>query len=150
MKLNFTPAKDAIKNYEDSKLAKSETRDCVVRAFAAAFDIEYDKAHAFVGKEFGRQFRKGTQRFNQTMTKLSNDRRRLNYKMIKTISSTTIKRGTSRMTVGSFVKDYDKGTYIIVITGHAFTVRDGEVIGGNSCDASRMRCIVKGVWKIGK
>lgn len=149
MKLNFTPAKDAIKNYEESKLAKSETRDCVVRAFAAAFDIEYEKAHAFVGKEFGRQFRRGTQRFNQTMTKLSNDRRRLNYKLIKTISSTTMKNGSCRMTVGKFVENWNKGTYIIVISRHAFTVRDGEVIGGNSSDASRMRCVVKGVWKIG-
>lgn len=150
MKLNFTAAKDAIKNYENSKLAKSETRDCVVRAFASAFDIEYDKAHAFVGREFGRQFRKGTKRFNSTMTKLADERRRLNYKLIKTISSGEMKRGSSRMTVGKFVENWNKGTYIIVITGHAFTVRDGEVIGGNLEDANRMRCVIKGVWKIGK
>lgn len=149
MTLNFTSAKDSIKNYVDSQLAKSERNDCVVRAFAAAFDIEYDKAHLFVGKEFGRQFRKGTPRFNSTMTKLANDRRRLNYKSLKTIFSGEVKKGSSRMTVGGFVKDYDKGTYIIVISGHAFTVRDGMVIGGNSEDAKRMRCIIKGVWKIG-
>ena len=83
------------------------------------------------------------------MIKLSNDRRRLNYKLIKTISPTTMKRGSCRMTVGKFVENWNKGTYIIVISRHAFTVRDGEVIGGNSCDASRMRCVVKGVWKIG-
>lgn len=149
MILNFTPAKDSIKNYGDSKLAKSERNDCVVRAFAAAFDIEYDKAHTFVGKEFGRQFRKGTPRFNSTMIKLADSRRRLNYKSLKTIFSGEVKTGSSRLTVGSFVKDYDKGTYIIVISGHAFTIRDGVVIGGNSEDAKRMRCIVKGVWKIG-
>lgn len=150
MKLNFTSAKECIKNYQSSQLAKSENRDCVVRAFAAAFDIEYDKAHKFVSKEFGRQFRKGTPRFNSTMVKLADSGRKLNYKKIKTISSTEMKNGSSRMTVGSFVKDWDKGTYIIVITGHAFTVRDGQVIGGNLEDANRMRCVIKGVWKIGK
>lgn len=149
MTLNFTSAKDSIKNYADSKLAKSEKSDCVVRAFATAFDIDYDRAHAFVGKEFGRQFRKGTPRFNSTMTRLANERRRLNYKSLKTIFSTEVKKGSCRLTVGSFVKDYDKGTYIIVISGHAFTVRDGVVIGGNLEDAKRMRCVVKGVWKVG-
>lgn len=148
MTLNFTSAKDSIKNYEGSKLAKSEKNDCVVRAFAAAFDIEYDRGHAFVAKEFNREFRKGTSRFNSTMTKLANDRRKLNYKSIKTISSGEIKRGASRMTVGSFVKDYDRGSYIIVIARHAFTVRDGVVVGGNTADAKRMRCIVKGAWKV--
>lgn len=150
MTLNFTSPKDSIRNYSDSKLAKSETRDCVVRAIAAAFDVDYDKAHSFVGKEFGREFRKGTKRFNQTMTRLADTNRKLNYKGVKTISSGEMKNGSSRMTVGSFVKDWDKGTYILVISGHAFAVKDGVVVGGNAEDAKRVRCVLKGVWKVGK
>jgi hypothetical protein len=146
MTLNFTSAKDSIKNYSQSELAKSENKDCVVRAFAAACDWEYDKAHRFVEKEFGRKPKKGTPRFMSTMSKLVSEGRRPNRKKIRTIQSET---RHSSMTVGSFVKDYDRGTYILVIRGHAFTIKDGQVVGGNLEDSKRMRCIIKGAWKIG-
>lgn len=143
MSLTFIPAKDSIKGYQESPLAKSETRDCVVRAFAAATDWNYDKAHRFVQKEFLRKFRMGTKNFIPTMNKMALEGRKLGRKKIKTISDPQIK------TVGQLVKWYDKGTYIIVISGHAFTIKDGVVVGGNWNDAQRMRCQIKGVWKIG-
>jgi hypothetical protein len=149
MTLDFTPAKDCIKNYSDSILAKKECNDCVVRAFAAAADWSYDAAHRFVSDEFGREPKKGTPRFKSTMAQLVNDKRRVNRKKLTTISDTEMKNGSSRMTVGQFVKFYDKGTFIIVISRHAFTIRDGVVIGGNREDSKRMRCIIKGVWKVG-
>lgn len=149
MTLKFTSAKDSIKNYQTSVIAKGERSDCVVRAIAAASDWDYDSAHKFVEKEFNRQPRKGTMGFIPKMCKLVNDGRRLNRKTIKTISSTSMMNGSNRMTVGSFVKLYDKGSYVVVISGHAFAIKNGEVVGGNTEDAKRMRCIVKGVWKIG-
>jgi hypothetical protein len=45
---------------ESSELAKKERGDCVVRAFAAALDLPYDKAHAWVKKNLKRQDKKGT------------------------------------------------------------------------------------------
>ena len=54
-----------------------------------------------------------------------------------------------RFTIGSFIKNYNKGTYVITVRGHAFSITDGEVIGGNREDARKMRCILKGAWKIG-
>jgi len=149
MTLDFTPAKDCIKNYLDSPIAKKETNDCVVRAFAAAADWSYDVAHKFIATEFGRQPRKGTPKFKSTMVRLVSENRRINRKKLTTISSTEMKNGSSRMTVGQFVKWYDKGTFIIVIASHAFSIRDGVVIGGNKEDSKRMRCIIKGVWKVG-
>lgn len=143
MTLNFSPAKDSIKNYQQSELAKSEANDCVVRAFAAALDWEYNKAHKFVEKEFLRKPKSGTKKFMSTMNQMVLEKRRLNRKSIKTITDADIK------TVGQFAKWYDKGTYIIVISGHAFTIKDGVVVGGNSEDAKRMRCRIKGIWKIG-
>lgn len=143
MALNFIPAKDSIKGYSESQLAKSETRDCVVRAFAAACDWDYNKAHRFVAREFLRQPKSGTKRFIPTMNKMVSEGRKLGRKKIKTIEDKGIK------TVGQFVKWYDRGTYIIVISGHAFTIKDGQVVGGNWNDAQRMRCQIKGVWKIG-
>lgn len=143
MTLNFIPAKDSIKGYSESQLAKSETRDCVVRAFASALDWDYNKTHQFVAKEFGRVFRQGTKRFIPTMNQMVLEDRKLGRKKIKTITDPGIK------TVGQFVKWYDRGTYIIVISRHAFTIKDGVVVGGNWNDAERMRCRIKGVWKIG-
>lgn len=143
MALNFIPAKDSIKGYSESLLAKSETRDCVVRAFAAALDWDYDKSHRFVSKEFLREPKSGTKRFIPTMNQMVLEGRKLSRKKIKTITDPGIK------TVGQFVKWYDKGTYIVVISRHAFTIKDGQVVGGNWNDAQRMRCQIKGVWKIG-
>ena len=46
--------------YQDSEIAKKENGDCVVRAFASAFEIPYDKAHKYVKEKFGRKDRCGT------------------------------------------------------------------------------------------
>jgi len=46
--------------YNESKTAQSEKNDCVVRAIASTFGLEYDVAHKFVATEFGRQTGKGT------------------------------------------------------------------------------------------
>ena len=45
MRIPYTATSQAIKGYSDSPLAKSERNDCVVRAIASAFDIDYNKAH---------------------------------------------------------------------------------------------------------
>jgi hypothetical protein len=143
MALQFIPAKESIKGYSESQLAKSETRDCVVRAFASACDWDYNKAHRFVAEEFLRQPKCGTMKFIPTMNQMVAEGRKLGRKSIKPITDPGIK------TVGQFVKWYDKGTYIIVISRHAFTIKDGQVVGGNWNDAERMRCRIKAVWKIG-
>lgn len=45
MKLPYTRTSDAITGYTDSKIARIENRDCVVRAVASASGMTYDKAH---------------------------------------------------------------------------------------------------------
>lgn len=150
MKLPYTATSQAIKGYQDSQLAKSERRDCVVRAIASAYNLEYDKAHKWVKETFNRQDKRGTYGFPQGMNKMSDTKTRLNRKVVKTIESAHLKTngGKSQMTVGTFAKEYDKGTYIIRVTGHAFTIKDGSVIG-NPDDATSLRKIVKNAWKIG-
>ena len=51
MSIPYTSTSIAIKGYADSALAKSETNDCVVRAIASAFDIEYSKAHKWGSRQ---------------------------------------------------------------------------------------------------
>jgi hypothetical protein len=145
----YTATSQAIKGYQDSPLAKSETRDCVVRAVASAYDMQYDKAHKWVATTFNRKNKRGTYGFPQGMNKMSDAKTRMNYKRTQTIDSKllTTNSGKSKMTVGTFAKLYDKGTYIIRVSGHAFTIKDGSVIG-NPNDATQVKRIVKNAWKI--
>jgi len=150
MSIPYTSSSLAIKGYSDSALAKSERNDCVVRAIASAYDIEYNKAHQWVSDKFKRQFRKGTFGLPIGMDRMSTDNTRFNYKRTKTIDSKylTTNNGKSKMTVGTFAKEYNRGTYIIRVSGHAFTIKDGSVIG-NPEDATKLRKVIKNAWKVG-
>jgi hypothetical protein len=150
MSIPYTSTSLAIKGYADSALAKSETNDCVVRAIASAFDIEYFKAHKWVADKFNRKPKKGTFGFPTGMNGMSDNNTRFNYKRTKTIDPKylTTNGGKSKMTVGTFVKEYNRGTYIIRVARHAFTIKDGSVIG-NPEDATKLKKIIKNCWKIG-
>jgi hypothetical protein len=52
------------------------------------------------------------------------------------------------MTTAKFLEKYSKGTYIVTIKGHAFTIKDGVVIG-NTEDALQRKKVIYGAWKIG-
>lgn len=58
------------------------------------------------------------------------------------------KRGkkVNKMTVGTFIKNYPKGKYLITIRGHAFAIVNGVVMG-NEEDSRRMRAIVCAAYK---
>ena len=150
MSIPYTSTSQAIKGWADSPLAKSERADCVVRAIASAYDIEYDKAHKWVADTFNRKPKKGTFGFPIGMNRMSDNNTRFNYKRTKTIDDKhlTTNGGKSKMTVGTFAKEYNTGTYIIRVARHAFTIKDGSVIG-NPNDATQLRKIIKNAWKIG-
>ncbi len=147
MSIPYISTSDAIKGYKDSEIAKSERGDCVVRAIASAYDMDYDKAHRFVATTFGRKPRSGTYGFTPGMNKICDNKTRINRKLTRKVSDLSI-GDKSRMTFGKFVKWWDKGTYIITVSGHAFTIKDGHVIG-NTEDSTQLKKVIKSVWKIG-
>jgi hypothetical protein len=155
--LQYTANNLAIKGYTDSPLAKSETRDCVVRAIASCFDIEYDSAHKFVKETFSRQNRRGTFNTAQKLVRLVDRNFTLNGKSIHTTgvrnNSSMIgslrydvivkgKKTKREMTVGKFVQDNPTGTFFMLVRGHAFTIKDGVVIG-NPEDAKKLKRVVR-------
>ena len=85
--LPYESTGSAIKGYSDSVTARRETNDCVVRAFASAFDVTYDCAHKYVAEQFGRKPRKGTYYTASRMTKLSEGVLKVNSKKIITIGT---------------------------------------------------------------
>lgn len=153
---------NAIKGYTESAIAKGETNDCVVRAFASAFEITYDKAHKYVKEKFGRKDRQGTYGTVSTLVKMADDRTTVNYKKVRPVgvrkSSTmvnslsynvTIKgeKKVRQMTVGTFVKQNPKGTFFVLVRQHAFTIKDGVVIG-NPEDAVKTKKIMRCAFQI--
>ena len=157
-KLPYEATGNAIKGYSESKTAKGETNDCVVRAFASAFEVSYDYAHKYVADEFGRKPRKGTYGTITTLVKMSDNSLKVNCKKIYPVGErhndhllrslmydVKVKGVTKKrnMTVGTFVKQNPKGTFFVLVRRHAFTIKDGVVIG-NPEDAIKtkrpMRC----------
>ena len=59
------------------------------------------------------------------------------------------KRGKkySQMTVGSFLKKHQEGTFILSVRAHTFTVKNG-VVCGNYGDGKKMRVPLEKVWQI--
>jgi hypothetical protein len=163
--LPYCKTSEAIKGYTESVIAKSETNDCVVRAIAAGFDIDYDRAHKFVKDTFGRKDRQGTFGFVRGMNKIANERTRIGRKTCKPmgkplneyssfyslnydvkVKGEVVKR---EMTVGTFTKKYPIGTFVLTVAGHAFTIKDGVVIGNHE-DATKKRMRVHAAWKVGQ
>jgi hypothetical protein len=157
-RLPYEMTSKAIKGYVDSAIAKGETNDCVVRAFASSFEIPYDDAHKFVAEKFKRVNRRGTFGTVFKMVGLVDSNTEINGKKIKVVGNRTnshlggslsypVKvKGESKMrqmTVGTFIKKNPKGTFFVLVSRHAFTIKDGVVIG-NWDDAEKtkrpMRC----------
>jgi hypothetical protein len=136
---------DHIIGYNESAIAKGERNDCVVRAVASTFGLEYNIAHRFVAEEFGRKPRKGT--FN-TAIKLSSltNIKGIPYSVIPKANLTY--PGSARhqknggkptnITLSMFIEKYPKGKYLVIKKGHAFSVIDGVVVG-NKSDGNHLR-----------
>jgi hypothetical protein len=157
-KLPYEKTGNAIKGYTESVIARGETNDCVVRAFASSFDVSYDYAHKYVADEFGRKPRKGTYGTVSKLVKMSDNLIRVNGKKICPLGvrrndymlgslmyDVNVKGVTKKrnMTVGTFVKQNPKGTFFVLVRRHAFTIKDGVIIGNpeDSIKTKRpMRC----------
>jgi hypothetical protein len=142
---------EGIIGYTESVIAKNETNDCFVRAVASAYEIPYDEAHTWVKEKFGRKDRKGTMFVACKLATMYSLNQTFSGKSIKAIGDlrsyvpNTYK--IKRTTLNQFIKKYPTGTYIIIVRGHAFTLKNGAVIG-NSQDAKSMRKIVHDAFEI--
>ena len=161
-KLPYEMTSKAIKGYSDSAIAKSETNDCVVRSFASSFEIPYDEAHEYVAKKFNRKPRCGTFATATRLVKMSDENTKVNGKGVypvgkritesmynSLIYDVKVKGEIKRrnMTVGMFIKKNPIGTFFVIVKGHAFTIKDGVVIG-NYEDAVKVRKIMKCAFQI--
>jgi hypothetical protein len=163
MKLPYEMTSRAIKGYSESLTARGETNDCVVRAFASSFGVTYDEAHKYVAEKFNRKPRNGTYMTGPRLVKMSNDDISVNGKKVYPLGkkqqgifnsyslSYEVKvKGEIKMrqmTVGTFIKKNPTGTFFVIVKGHAFTIKDGVVIG-NYEDAVKTKRPMRAAFQI--
>ena len=146
-----------------SNTATGERHDCVVRAMAVGFNIKYTVSHSFCKGFFSREDREGTHGvndldhmpflFGQRITRLGEKQydTDLSYKgriLGKQYAIGGGKKKFRQMSVGTFIKTYGEGTYLVVVRGHMFTIKDGEVFG-NSDDGTQLKRPINIAYKIG-
>jgi hypothetical protein len=151
--------------YSESAIARGEKNDCVVLSFANAFKIHYDTAHHLVKTKMKRPSNQGVDNFVTKMNGMVDSRWSLGDRWLNKVGTDNgrglhvltypVKVSGSRlglakmrdMTVGTFIKKYPKGTYIVVIKRHAFTIIDG-VICGNPSDSIKLKRRLYFAWEV--
>jgi hypothetical protein len=145
--LNFVAGAAAIKD-TDVK-AKGEANDCFVRAVMNACQVSYDEAHAIAANEFGRLPRKGTKGTHLKLKTMQLGGAKLAGREIQCLGIFSATPQTpaqakeknillnrkypkgggtySGFTVGKFRDQHSKGSFIILVKGHALAIRDGKI-----------------------
>ena len=121
----------------DSKKAKSEKKDCVVKAIASSTNVDYDTAHSWVKENFEREDKKGTsnwmisKRFKNESMEIGG--KKFKVRKLKNWETTNTYKLHGELidrqkTVKSFRKDKPNGTYMVLVSKHAFTIKEGTLI----------------------
>ena len=158
--------KDGYDVTNGSVLALNEKNDCAVRAFANAFTITYDTAHQFAENVFNRKAKKGVKGMFITLSKLGFAQFDLFtdslFPETKTYSIHPIARNNKRIgiintdythkkvnhTVKTFCNKFNKGTYIVTVSNHALTIKDGIVIDNPNYKFEGYRRIVESACEV--
>ena len=148
-----------------SSLALNEKNDCAVRAFANAFNVTYDVAHAFAADKFKRKAKKGTRNMFQTLAELGfatfdlfSDTlfpetrtygiHPLTRSKTGKVVNHAYKHKEVSHTVKTFCAEFNKGTFIVIVAKHALTIKDGIVIDNPNYRFTGYRRIVESAVKI--
>lgn len=125
-------------------IALKEKGDCMVRALAAAADVSYRVSHKFCKDHLGREDNKGTanDEIHTFMTKAEKEGLEIGGKSYKVsvlgredicnrykLYGEIVYR---KKTLKSFIQDHPKGSYVVLVAGHALTVKDGELYDWNT------------------
>jgi len=125
-------------------IALKEQGDCMVRALAAAADVTYNVSHKFCEEVFGRKTNRGTESVAVSTIMLKAEKTGLEIDGKKYSVSVLGKKDTRnryklkgeiiwrKKTLKSFIESHPKGSYIVLVAGHALTVKDGELVDWNS------------------
>ena len=135
--MEYINAKSIIKSTDKQS---SEKNDCSVRAFATALDVDYDAAHSYVKEVFKREDKKGVKSMEiigkevslegktQEIDGVQFDLEVLPEEKVTNVYKLKGEEIARKKTVKSFIKDFSKGIYLVLVSGHVFTVKNGTMI----------------------
>ena len=135
--MEYINAKSIIKSTDKQS---SEKNDCSVRAFATALDVDYDAAHSYVKDVFKREDKKGVKNMEsigrevslegktQEIDGVEFDLEVLPEEKVTNVYKLKGEEIARKKTVKSFIKDFSKGIYLVLVSGHVFTVKNGTMI----------------------
>lgn len=138
-----------------SELAKKETNDCVVRAFASAANVAYEVSHRFCKEVFSRESKKGVNTYLMTaqLLRAEEDGLKIGNKeySVKVLGrDDTMNRYNlkgeivyRKKTLKSFIESHTKGTYVVCVANHAICIKDGELFDWNSLTFKPTRKVLK-------
>ena len=107
-----------------------ENNDCVVRALAIAAETDYATAHQWTKEKLKRPDREGTSMTAFRLSQLIKAGTKINNKQLVPINELINPDYTHKKvqyTIGTFSQKHNKGTYFILVRGHALTIKDGVV-----------------------
>ena len=111
-----------------------DKNDCTVRAFSNAKGVEYHVAHsrmAAAGRvnNRGMALRECVRVYDEEGGEAVyiNEDNHMLYKQLEMRGSSVAGVGP-KMTFSKFIEKFPKGRYLVLITGHATTVIDGEIV----------------------
>jgi uncharacterized Zn-binding protein involved in type VI secretion len=164
-----------LKNFENgynvsgsSEIARGEKNDCVVRAVANACGVNYSQAHKYVADTFDRKPGKGVTGFNLIM-KMNKEMRfdevgqldlfgGSSVRKVKHIGDSPKAGGTLKnpkykhkpvaYTVKTFAQRYNKGNFILSVSGHALAVKNGHVVDNNNYQVDGYRRTVESAYQV--
>ena len=121
---------------------RKTANDCTVKALAGCYNLSYGKAHRTMAKA-GRTFRKGA-----TVRHIAKGIAILTGGDAESITETFAGSMTGKKlpTLNQFCKQYPKGSYYVIVAGHAICVRDGQLIDWTAETAGRRK--VKYFYKV--
>ena len=118
---------------------KGETNDCTVRAFAAAADIPYEKAHAIMSKH-GRGFGRGT--FHATQVKAYAEAGGVLRAIFGTTKGARYRARQeptvpheAGITLQTLMEEIPMGRFVCLQRGHAFAIIDKQLADGGALPA---------------
>ena len=154
--MEYINAKSIIKSTDKQS---SEKNDCSVRAFATALDVDYDAAHSYVKEVFKREDKKGVKSMEsigrevslegktQEIDGVQFDLEVLPEEKVTNVYKLKGEEISRKKTVKSFIKDFSKGIYLVLVSGHVFTVKNGTMID-NVGEEWRPTRKVEGVFEL--
>tara|TARA_B110000259_G_C13816656_1_gene322957 strand:- start:11 stop:526 length:516 start_codon:yes stop_codon:yes gene_type:complete len=150
--------------------ASRETNDCVVRAIANAFEVSYNAAHQFSKEILKRKDRSGVSFVRETLMKTKKasfppegqlslfdtpTERVFKIKHVGdmpkldgNLKNPKYKHKPVAYTVKTFMQNFSRGTYLIIVNKHALTVKNGVLIDNANYRFEGYRRPVESAFKI--